>query len=596
MLGATEAQNLPLPVNNDKLIVSDAAPGGIIIAGSTLQCGDGSFTGSLDGSKFTFNNNTTLALDLPATTGVKSQFDLNHETLRLRGAGNKYTDTFLNLVATNYDHLQVDKGTTLTVKATIGCAGVGVPNSLWINPLDLVIDLSGIASPTVGDTFTILQAGSGEIYYDDGKTAWQMSDAPAPNEELFEGLTLYYRYFNGALTGEILHTYVAPTTGQTAAVTNPEALLELLNPANLQDPSTPTGKLQQMLQSKYPSGEMSLIEADKYVQQFTQSMASASIAQVQSVNTQILQSVASQIVAPWASQGEMLRGQNLALRFGVNGMRTEKTNAWFQSLGYLGEQRMKDYFAPYDTSGWGFALGADRAFGDMLLGLSFGHTGNELTSHAWLGTSNPNKVNVDTNTFLIYGLTRLGKKGFVSGNLGCTWGDYAGSRLPINGYAATWENSSRTMMLQTTLGYSLIKGGRLSVTPKFKFGYFNYDQLAYREQWSDGSEAAIDAYANGYCEYDLLIDFAASMGNSTTLTGSFGYRCVDGADGAALNVNFGGLGYQVQGISSAKNVVVLDLGVDTLITKRMSLLAEYNLRSGDGSTLHGGTGTVVWRF
>jgi len=232
-----------------------------------------------------------------------------------------------------------------------------------------------------------------------------------------------------------------------------------------------------------------------------------------------------------------------------------------------------------------------------LCGLTYGYSSNQLNSNNWLGTPNASKVNIDTHTFLAYGLARIYGDLFATGKIGYTWAAYDGFRRPWQNYTVDWTTDSGTFLSQATVGYRLVKGARLSLTPKFKFGYFNGVQASYRENWSDGSLNDIGAFANGYTQYEMLIDMTAAISQSVSLTGSLGWSAIRGAEGSLQSTNLGGVNTLVRGIFPSENNLVLDLGIDAMLTQNLTLIAEYNLRSGEGGfDLHGGRGSLIWRF
>jgi len=295
---------------------------------------------------------------------------------------------------------------------------------------------------------------------------------------------------------------------------------------------------------------------------------------------------------------QILRGQNTLNRTVSNSLFRSKnaSNAWFQTLGYFGEQSMKDNFAGYKTTGWGFTMGIDKAYGKTLLGVAYGYTGSQLDTEKSGLINDPSTVNVNTHTFIGYALARLGKRVYVAGKLGCTVGAYDGQRIPDIATTADWKTDSQTLLLQTTLGYRLVEDARLSLTPKFKFGYFDYAQAGYRERWSNGSTAQIGTFQNGYCTYEALCDFESQVTSALSVVGCFGYRRLDGAKGAVLNNTIGGIGYLARGVAPAENLLIFDLGCDALLTENLSFTAEYNLQTGDGAQMHGGKGTFVLAF
>ena len=160
----------------------------------------------------------------------------------------------------------------------------------------------------------------------------------------------------------------------------------------------------------------------------------------------------------------------------------------------------------------------------------------------------------------------------------------------------TYETDANTWYLQATLGWQWLQRPSFSLTPKGKLAYFNYSQSAYLENRPELAPSSVDAYSNGYTQADLLLDFQLFFSNQLTLNTSVGYRGLVGADGAVMTSSADGVSYNVNGVSAAEHQFVLDIGSVFEINRNALLTTEYNFRTGQGSHLHGGTGSLVLTF
>jgi|GEM_PF-1436327 len=625
------------------LIGTNSYSGTTLVSSGTLEVSSDIYSGQAsglfevrDGAELSFGAaanmpmvgvDRTLAFDLGSTATITNLANLNTaaiDILELRG-NYAYNQDFTNVANWNGKEVVLN-GAAMQIQGNVRSTNLGEINSTS-GSLEIVIyeaNTQGNAALVAGNLVTTAACTDLTVTLD---SSYQLADQK--RFDVFSGIwanpnpsslntrlgsyLLDYRYQGGTLYG--LMSYSPQQTDTIDDTTNPDATEKLLDPTTLKPSNTPTGQFQRKIQAMFDAG-VSYQEIDALVQQFTQSMASASAAQVATVNQQMLQVVGSQLSIPWQNSlhnSNLIRAQNGARTLNeALGMTYQQrkapaitgqpyaranTNAWFQSLGYTGSQEMKNNFAGYTTSGWGFALGMDKRFRNGVFGVAYGYTGNTLDSNAWQGTENPNKVDIQTHSLLLYGIGQVTEKTFLAGKIGFTHADNTGFRIPMSDYTAHWKVASQTFFAQATLGYELLRLMRLTVTPKLKLSYYNFEQNAYDETWSDGSVAQMQAWDNGYCEYDIIVDTMFSLTTSTSLFGSLGYRHVSGSEGAVLNTGFGGLNYEVLGVDPATHVFMCDLGADIMLTERLTLVAEYNLRSGNGrSSLHGGTGTLVWRF
>jgi len=277
---------------------------------------------------------------------------------------------------------------------------------------------------------------------------------------------------------------------------------------------------------------------------------------------------------------------------------------WFQSYGFAGEQESLKGFAGYSTSGYGFALGGDQQFWNarMVAGLAYGYSNNFLETEDWTTTmattTDPSKVTTDVHTLLGYAMLR-GHGIFASVKMGGSWGIVSGDRKPTSDGYASYATDATTYLMQVTAGYSFIENYWLKVTPKLRFSYFNYAQDAYRETGIVSGKAFamdVEKYGDGHCEFELLIDSKLRINNWAKGLVTVGYRKMIDADGAVLRVHSDGLSYNVNGIAAPQDVFLMDLGGEVLISEQLSFRVEYNLRSAQKCSLHGGTGTLSYVF
>jgi len=160
----------------------------------------------------------------------------------------------------------------------------------------------------------------------------------------------------------------------------------------------------------------------------------------------------------------------------------------------------------------------------------------------------------------------------------------------------TYNTDARTWYLQGTLGWQWLERPCFNLTPKAKLAYYGYSQSAYLENRPGLAPSSVDAYSNGYTQADLLLDSTLFVTHDLTLNVSAGYRSLTGADGAVMTSGADGVSYNVNGVSAAEHQFVLDAGTVFEIGRGALLITEYNFRTGQGSHLHGGTGSLVLTF
>ena len=600
------AGSLELNHTNNGTTILTSVPGntgGLTVTNGTLQLGNGgAFTGTLDATTLSITPNSTLAMNLGAgvASPLSAAADLNAATLRLRGT-RAYDKAFLAATATGNYSLSFDAGTTLQVTITDPTADkITVTGDITINWDDLDLNVDAIAQ-AVGSEFVVLEAGGSLLHH-----AGTWDDTYAANlNQTVGNYELIYTSDGQLLRGR----YDVPlATKNVHGVTNSDALASLLFDTNV-TPNTPTADLQKELNQLFGAGTSNK-ELDKVVQQYTQSMAAAAIAQTHTTNQLILRQVGMQLEnhwdTPWtpntATRYRGRRGQNGLIGSGILTEYFGGKHAWMQSFGYGGSQDVRDDFAGYLNSGWGIALGFDRqiASGRAMLGFAYGMTENTLTTRSWttpLGTTvNPSNVATQTHTLLGYSLLHLNEKMFLTAKLGGTASQIEGSRYPTETSFASYATDGATFLSQFSAAFKLVEQPRWRVVPRIGYSYFYYFQSAYDEKVAAG-KSSVDNYYNGYGEFDVMFDFSLWLTDSMNIFTTVGYRYVLGGDGAVLNANVDGLNYNVVGVSAPNEVLVLDIGADIQIMERMSLVVECNQRLGNkASQVFGGTGTFVLDF
>jgi len=401
------------------------------------------------------------------------------------------------------------------------------------------------------------------------------------------------------------------TATAQAVGTNDVATTVLLNGGTFGDSQIMQGLL---------LAESDLIKRDQMTQQFTPSMAAASFALMEQGNAFILEQVAGRLAMPWDSGMErkkFLRGQE-SYYSAVPSHYSSKAAAspdsgWLRFFGYGGEQTERGVatntsssvanaaFAGYKTAGFGFTFGFDKKYwGDkMLCGLAYGYTNNDLTSTPFVGgAATPAEVHVDTHTALGYAAVRTGARTYLATKLGGTWGIVDGVRRPFTEIDRlySYDTSAATWFFQATFGWNAVENSALDLTPKARIAYFGMHQSAYEENRGTQPPSQIDALISNYTQFDLVADLTLHLAADLLVDLSLGYRGLSGAEGAVLNTQMDGLTYPVVGISPAKHQFLFDLGGSWMLTERISMLGEYNFRTGEGSSLHGGTLTGIWEF
>lgn len=240
------------------------------------------------------------------------------------------------------------------------------------------------------------------------------------------------------------------------------------------------------------------------------------------------------------------------------------------------------------------------------VGFAYGYSNGKLDSQGWDwdDAKNPANALAQNHTLLFYSFTKLNQKWFWLNKIGGMFGEVNSTRVTpemLNGerFHYTGKTNSGMFLYQATLGYQLYdQGDFFTFTPKVKFSAYSYGQGSYVEECLEQTAPmSVGSFSDAYCQFDFLLDHKLRLLDGLTYTGSIGYRSVIDAKGAVLSVSGDGSNpYNVIGMNPATDIFVFDSGFEYVLTSRTSFVGEYNYRAGNGSKLHGGTGTLVVAF
>jgi|GEM_PF-1889047 len=518
---------------------------------------------------------------------------VNRSTLRVQGGdylGTATSPASLTIASNSKLWITLDGNDANTFTQS----KVTVVDQMMIDKSQLDVDLVNFGDPQAGRTFTLLNAPVGGISDLSGTPWTEGSFTTGIDVTQIAGFEVEWTYSYGLLTG-VLSSLAPPPS--PVGVTNLDAMWEI---SNANPPAgSDTDKAKQSI-----NNATTIEEKDHIVQQFTPSMALASAANNVQTNTRVLEAVAGNIVVPWRSHYQdggknLIRAQNLRLPAEYSAI--SNSSSWFQGFGYLGQQAVKDDFAAYDNTGWGFAIGLDWSLGrSCLAGLAYGHSQTGLQSQSFnAGAEIPTNVNTLGHTLLGYLAIRTTHTSFLTLKAGNTWYKIDGMRRPFEdapNHIYAYNTDATTWFIQATFGYEWVQRPSFTLTPKAKFVYYGYSQDAYEEKRPSLDVTQVGAFSNGYTQADILLDWQFFFSDQLTLTSSTGYRLLGGAEGAVLTAATDGVSYEVNGVSPAVHQLVLDAGGVFTVNNCLSILSEYNFRTGEGSHLHGGTATLVVSF
>jgi|GEM_PF-6756267 len=213
--------------------------------------------------------------------------------------------------------------------------------------------------------------------------------------------------------------------------------------------------------------------------------------------------------------------------------------------------------------------------------------------------------NGSSNQIFGYGAREIGTRGSVSGLCGFNWSDFNDVYNSSFGAGA--------FFLQLGADYKLIKTQRFTLRPELNIGLFemSYDTkdvlpVAYPPLPKFGDTG----YLTGgtFYEVDFLANADFRMTNCLTLTSTFGYRHVTNADGPVWGLVDSPANYPTPGVSPAgtsfytipmgsaiRDIFMMDLGCEWMLTPSLKLGAEFNMQIGNYNyEMYGGTAMLTW--
>ncbi|MDQ7959061.1 MAG: autotransporter domain-containing protein, partial [Pseudomonadota bacterium] len=266
---------------------------------------------------------------------------------------------------------------------------------------------------------------------------------------------------------------------------------------------------------------------------------------------------------------------------------------WGQSFGSWGRMAGDGNPQRIDRDIGGFFVGADTALaGGWRAGALAGYSRSTMDSHG--------RGNAKTDSYHL-GLYGGNTWGATSLRLGAAhaWNKLDTHRsVFFSGYgdAASAKYDSRTAQLFGEVGHRIDLGGT-AVEPFAQLAHVRLSGDGFNER---GGLAALHGGGDGFSSTfaTLGVRSTAQLGSRTRLTGMLGWRHAFGDTVPASTHAFAGslASFTVGGVPLARNVAVLEAGVEAELAPKLTLGASYAGQFGSGLRDHGFKLNLAYRF
>lgn len=253
-----------------------------------------------------------------------------------------------------------------------------------------------------------------------------------------------------------------------------------------------------------------------------------------------------------------------------------------------------------NANGYGFALGAQMGFAD---GLSAG--GSIAAGKDTYRTGNGSGVN-DNLTIGLNARQNVLDRGYVAAAMGYAWNQINTTRVvTISGTDVLQGNPDATSYGgRVEAGYSLSLDETYGITPFAAFAGQSFDTPSYSEFAVAGS----NAFALSYASHSTMIGHTELGGRINTsfafdggvlkaeATLGWAHSLSDRVFGQAAFVNLAGSGFDVYGVTEAKDSALLGLKLQGESPSGLSYGVRLDSRVAGSSTIVTGTGNLGWHF
>ncbi len=272
---------------------------------------------------------------------------------------------------------------------------------------------------------------------------------------------------------------------------------------------------------------------------------------------------------------------------------TQAMQMWIQGLNVEIDKDSTDGFSGYDSSFFGFTVGADKTFTSGLYGIAFGYGSGDLDS------DNGDQGDSDTWSGAVYGSIVQGDA-FVDVSL-----SYGYSNIDLE-YGSDFykkaDFSANDYLLDISLGREFRATDKIAIIPEIISQISYYDQDSYTEESTVGTSRIIGGYEHWDYIFGAGMTVATKVENDnivTDLEGRVSYRHNLNADEDNMTYRLQGGNGQIHSFETQvleKNVV--DFGLGTAVTFSNKFKLAFDADGFIGNDINGWKigGSVSYSF